>query len=90
MKFRVKAGTHVEEGRTYTKGKVVNTQRELDKLFPLKFDRMGKVVDDEGEGDDALPSPDQDAPAPSKAPVAPKPAPSKPSKTAKVRGDDFS
>lgn len=40
MNYRVKAGRHVEEGHVYTKDQVVTSDRELDKLFLNKFERV--------------------------------------------------
>lgn len=41
-KFRVIAGTHREGKKSYTKGKVVKSTRNLVKLFVGKFVEVGK------------------------------------------------
>jgi len=49
--YKVLEGRHVENGRVYSKGDVVETERELDKIFPrlTKFARV-TPEDTEAEG----------------------------------------
>ena len=37
MKFRVLGGNHVEDGKVFRKGEVVESKRQLDKMFVNKF-----------------------------------------------------
>lgn len=48
-KFRVLVGTHIENKRAYTKGKIVKTTRDLCKLFVGKFVEVGKREDNDGD-----------------------------------------
>ena len=50
FKFRVKAGTHKENGKTYTAGQIVKTNNDLASVFREKFERVyskGEVHDEE-------------------------------------------
>jgi hypothetical protein len=40
-KFRVVTGIHIEGGKKYTKGQVVESPHDLIQLFPQKFTRVG-------------------------------------------------
>jgi hypothetical protein len=40
-KFRVVTGIHIQDGKKYTKGQVVESPHDLIKLFPQKFTRVG-------------------------------------------------
>jgi len=39
-KYRVKEGNHVEGGRTYTKGQIVDSPVDLAELFKGKFEKV--------------------------------------------------
>lgn len=39
-KFKIKEGTHIQGGRTYTKGQVVESPLDLTTLFKEKFERV--------------------------------------------------
>jgi len=45
-RFKVLAGNHDEDGTVYSKGQVVETPRDLDKMFVNKFERLGKASKD--------------------------------------------
>lgn len=47
MRFRVKAGKHVEDGSTYKKGEVVDSHRDLSSLFPEKFELVHGLAEPE-------------------------------------------
>jgi hypothetical protein len=42
MKFKVLAGTHIQGGRQFETGQNVTSERNLEVLFPLKFQSMGE------------------------------------------------
>lgn len=44
MKFKVKSGCHVDGAKTFEVGDVVESVRELDKVFPNKFTRVEEPV----------------------------------------------
>lgn len=49
-KFRMLGGTHVEEGRNYTKkGDIISSDRDLPKMFANKFERVDRFVEEEEE-----------------------------------------
>lgn len=39
-KFKIKAGSHNEDGKTYRKGDTIESGKELDKIFKNKFERI--------------------------------------------------
>jgi len=51
--FKVKAGIHIEDGKTYRKDEIVVSDKDLIKLFPQKFEDQGRVADDEEEPEPA-------------------------------------
>jgi len=40
MKFKLKEGTHIQGGRTYTKGQTVESDLDLTTLFKEKFEKI--------------------------------------------------
>lgn len=52
-RYKVKAGTHIEAGRRYTKDQVVTSGNDLIKLFPEKFELVGPAP--EGKRKDTPP-----------------------------------
>jgi len=40
-KYRVRAGSHVENGQTYKRGEIVDSPLALDRIFKEKFDVVG-------------------------------------------------
>lgn len=52
MKFKVKSGRHCDDHRTYDPGDIVASPVDLCKLFPNKFERVGKWVDLEDDAPD--------------------------------------
>ena len=50
MKFKLKGGSHTEDDKTYSKGDVIITDRDLAAKFgKRRFERLGKMVDDDVE-----------------------------------------
>lgn len=47
QKFKVKAGKHIQDGKTYAEGQVVTSSVDLVKAFPLKFTRVGGTAPEE-------------------------------------------
>ena len=71
-KFKVVMGTHVEDGKSYTKDKIVNSTHDLVELFPGKFIRLDPPESDWGDRklESVAATP---APATAPAPAAAKP-----------------
>lgn len=70
MQFKIRAGKHVDEsGRVYRKGEVVESEHDLVKMFPEKFDLVfgAQAPAVEDEDDERVP-----APPPPPKPKAPK------------------
>jgi len=63
MKFRVKAGKHVEDGRVYKKDEVVESHHDLLKLFPEKFELVHEAPF-AAQGEDPEPVPEPRKPTP--------------------------
>lgn len=57
--FRVMGGGHVEEGKTYKKGELVSTERDLAGMFGEKF----RLVSESPNPDSKIPLPKIPAPA---------------------------
>lgn len=52
-KFRVLDGTHIENKKTYTKGKIVRSTRNLAALFVNKFVEVAQpAVEEDADGTD--------------------------------------
>lgn len=49
MKFKVKSGCHREGGKVYHSGDIVDSNRDLEKAFKNKFERVVRtiIVDEE-------------------------------------------
>lgn len=45
MKFKLLRGTHVQDKKTYSKGNVVSSERNLAKIFPGKFDKLPSAAE---------------------------------------------
>jgi hypothetical protein len=45
MKFRLKTGIHIQNGKTFVPGEVVNSDKDLVKLFKNKFENVGTKQD---------------------------------------------
>jgi len=91
-KYKVVIGTHLEAGKVYGKGAIVNSPLDLPKLFPGKFSRLELAESDMGEQTlEKIPESwaDREAPAPVAErrtiphPVGAKPAPAAKSHPAK-------
>lgn len=39
-RFKILVGRHIQDGKTYEKGKIVTSALELDKVFPGKFQKL--------------------------------------------------
>lgn len=46
-KFKIRAGKHVQDGRTFNKGDVVLSSHNLTKMFKEKFDDVGEATEEE-------------------------------------------
>jgi len=92
--FRLKAGTHVQNDRTYKKGDVVETDIDLASLFPAQFDATGTAAPSAPVAPVADDGPVTAEPPKKAAQVAPSPPPVPPSTSdtdgtkADVRGRD--
>ena len=53
--FKVLAGLHIEDERTYSKGDIVVSEKELIRLFPQKFQDLGPVEEEPAEEEEAKP-----------------------------------
>ncbi len=52
MKFKLKGGSHIEDGVTYSKGDIITTDSNLAVKFGKnRFERLGKFVDEDGRDD---------------------------------------
>ncbi len=66
-RYRVKEGTHLEDGKAYTKGQVVVSEFDLASLFREKFEALGPAP--------ISPAPAESAEEPPKENIAAAPAP---------------
>jgi len=57
MRFKLIGGNHVEDGKTYSKGAVISTPRNLKKMFGDKFERIAGPEDHIAEPPPAIPAP---------------------------------
>jgi len=81
-KFKVIAGSHVENKKVYSKGQIVRTERDLVKMFAGKFVEMGAPQSEEEVVHEEEDTKAKIAAATTEAPPAPA------TKSAPAEGDD--
>lgn len=91
-RYKVKMGRHIEDGKLYTKGQVVTSDRNLCQLFPQKFTDLTPSIEENEEDEQPEPTPTPAKPKAVKkkaAKKAPTPAVSEPPTKTEKGEDDW-